>query len=39
VTELIPTGGRAEALRCVVASGAEWLDFGPVAELRQYLRW
>jgi putative SbcD/Mre11-related phosphoesterase len=37
VTEPIPTGRRAELLRCVVACGAEWLDFGPVGELRPYL--
>jgi putative SbcD/Mre11-related phosphoesterase len=32
-----PAGWRDASLRCVVASGSEWLDFGPVHTLSQRL--
>jgi putative SbcD/Mre11-related phosphoesterase len=33
----LPAGWRDRALRCIVPSGYEWLDFGRLAELRRRL--
>jgi putative SbcD/Mre11-related phosphoesterase len=37
-SEAIPDAWRDPSLRCVVAGGAEWLDFGPPAGLGRRLR-